>query len=382
MPTANHSQDRRPKTARRRMRVLLVLAVFIGYICPASSDSRIVFSAQRYRRASQQALVPVGKGHRLYLVDPKSLSLSSLTNGDFDDQAPAWSPDRKNVLFLRSLADGRSQLCTLTVDSRRVRAIIGLGSIGQANYKWSPDGKTIGLVRARYGAKQRWAFSLLSCSTWRPIRTILGPREFSWSPDSSRVLLRFADRDKCSVLDLKSMRITPLPICLKNTFWLSSNCILGILVDGSQASFVVVDARGNLLRRLFPKFSDKNAYFGPDSMSDYFLWHKIPGKKDTLLLEVLRFMSDGTHSQCYQVNLNDGAVRSLGEIEFGGFSRNGREFASSLNKWVGPYKRGGQRLGRLGIMSRTSGEFKRITSTLMDIRGASWYSSVDRWVFR
>ncbi len=70
-----------------------------------------------------------------------------LTYGDKNDGQPQWSPDGKQILFVRS--DGeRSQLWLLPLSGGEAHVITS-SEYGAGNPRWSPDGKKI-LYSAKY----------------------------------------------------------------------------------------------------------------------------------------------------------------------------------------------------------------------------------------
>ncbi|MDX2178264.1 MAG: S9 family peptidase [Bryobacteraceae bacterium] len=77
----------------------------------------------------------------IWLVDRDGARLRQLTNGNWRDSAPVWSPDSKRIAFL-SDRDGTTQLYTMWMDTREVAQLTHLER-APSNAKWSPDGKTL-----------------------------------------------------------------------------------------------------------------------------------------------------------------------------------------------------------------------------------------------
>jgi dipeptidyl aminopeptidase/acylaminoacyl peptidase len=78
----------------------------------------------------------------LYLLDLNTKAdPTQLTFGDKNDSQPQWSPDGKQILFVRS--DGeRSQLWLLPLSGGEAHVITS-SEYGAGNPRWSPDGKKI-----------------------------------------------------------------------------------------------------------------------------------------------------------------------------------------------------------------------------------------------
>jgi dipeptidyl aminopeptidase/acylaminoacyl peptidase len=95
-------------------------------------------------RRSHLFLMPVGGGEPVQLTD-----------GDWDDGDPAWSPDGTQLAFVSSRAQDRWRIpapdvYTLTIQEGKAGALRRLtdGSLGCGNPAWSPDGETLAFLGA------------------------------------------------------------------------------------------------------------------------------------------------------------------------------------------------------------------------------------------
>ena len=77
----------------------------------------------------------------LWLVDSSGSRLRELTNGNWRDASPVWSPDGKRIAFL-SDRDGSNQLHVMWIDTREVAQLTRLER-APSDLTWSPDGKSI-----------------------------------------------------------------------------------------------------------------------------------------------------------------------------------------------------------------------------------------------
>ncbi len=77
----------------------------------------------------------------LWIVDSSGARPRQLTQGNWRDSEPVWSPDGKRIAFL-SNRDGTEQIQVLWVDTHEVSQLTHLEK-APANVRWSPDGQRI-----------------------------------------------------------------------------------------------------------------------------------------------------------------------------------------------------------------------------------------------
>jgi dipeptidyl aminopeptidase/acylaminoacyl peptidase len=93
------------------------------------------------------------KRQHLFLVDVAGGEPVQLTDGDWDDKDPVWSPDGRRIAFISSRGEDRWRLpCpdiyTLSIDNGQAGELscLTIGTRSCYSPSWSPDGKTIAFL--------------------------------------------------------------------------------------------------------------------------------------------------------------------------------------------------------------------------------------------
>ena len=130
----------------------------------------------------------------LFVVDVSNGESRQVTDGDWDDVHPAWSPDGKHLAFVSDRYPGRRErsprvdLWVVPARGGKVRKLTR-GRGGAARPAWSPDGRTVAVYRA--GCSRASVHSLRGCraarawSIW-PAIAVRCPSGRSTSPARDR----------------------------------------------------------------------------------------------------------------------------------------------------------------------------------------------------
>lgn len=134
-------------------------------------------------------VTPAGKSD-LYVFEPATDTVTRLTNDDYTDNEPSWSPDMKQIVFssdrTRYGEDGHLNLFLLTLDTGEVRYLTCGPWIDQSPV-WSPDGRRIAFASDRDGGFNLYAVSPSGegARVGRLLGTALDP---AWTPDGKSLL--------------------------------------------------------------------------------------------------------------------------------------------------------------------------------------------------
>jgi len=185
----------------------------------------------RYVAFSQDLLDANGVNFNgIFIMEADGTHARRITSSGPDglpDGQPQFSPDGKQLVFHRELADGSYQLLTVRVDGTRLRELLP-GVDGSAP-SWSPDGKRIAFTLVRHNTDS----TLSDVATVRPngadltmvTKNPAGTASFApdYAPDGSRVVFTRANSVGCNLVTLGSSggdrRVLPSEGCLVDASW-------------------------------------------------------------------------------------------------------------------------------------------------------------------
>ncbi|HEY0957181.1 MAG TPA: S9 family peptidase [Roseateles sp.] len=131
-----------------------------------------------------------GRRKHLQLLDLTSRRLEALTQGEFDEVAPAWSPDGRQLAFLSRRSPERDRteatgLFVMPVEAgAAAQALATLTTDNDARPAWSPDGRFIALPigdETKWGAYQQWRPGLFDAGSGA-VRMLGGELDRGWQP--------------------------------------------------------------------------------------------------------------------------------------------------------------------------------------------------------
>ena len=107
-------------------------------------DAVRVYDRARYK--SDEGGLQDGRRKHIWLLGVDGSAPTRLTDGDWDDGQPEFSPDGREIAFVSNRTDGRdintvADIHVAKLDGKTRRITNGEGSYG--NPSWSPDGRTV-----------------------------------------------------------------------------------------------------------------------------------------------------------------------------------------------------------------------------------------------
>ncbi len=126
------------KTSKKRKISTDDLKNFIGVGDPQiSPDGNFILFSRSHTNDKNKVC------RSLWLTDCKSGLSRQFTNGEAD-RAARWSPDGKQIAFIRNDKDGLSQIWLIELNGGEATPLSRLEEGAVTDLKWSPDGKQIG----------------------------------------------------------------------------------------------------------------------------------------------------------------------------------------------------------------------------------------------
>jgi len=127
----------------------------------------------------------------IFTIDPTTAASKQITHGDAFDGNPAWSPDRKHIIFSsnRNQEDARmNEILVMDADGRNVRNLTNTEKGSEWSPKYSPDGARIAYaITTGDGA---YHLGLMDADGSNP-QEVAGPYRFvefpSWTRDGREV---------------------------------------------------------------------------------------------------------------------------------------------------------------------------------------------------
>jgi Tol biopolymer transport system component len=117
-------------------------------------DNRVVFAAH-------------SNGVRdIYLFDPRTETLSNLTQDDFYDYAPIWSPDGQSIIFASHVM-GHKKLFRIDLSRPQQRIQLTFGLYNDTQPSFSQDGSKVYFVSDRTGEHNLYAIELATETVYR-----------------------------------------------------------------------------------------------------------------------------------------------------------------------------------------------------------------------
>ena len=174
--------------------IKLLIICWVFALVSTLASAKIVFDAKRE------------DNFEIYTMEDDGSNLQQLTNNPRYDLCARWSPDGKQIVFVRIFGEGRQEhgnLILMDMDGGQERRLTNHPEYDGLNVAWSPDGKRIVFVRG----DQNRQLHVLEIATGEVKQLTnnegltVDPR---WSSDGKTIVYRYEGKEGKSIYTMSA----------------------------------------------------------------------------------------------------------------------------------------------------------------------------------
>ena len=132
----------------------------------------------------------IGTDTEIYSMNANGSNSTRLTNNEFVDEGPRWSPDGSKITFVSS-RDGNSEIYVMNADGSNQTRLTYSGGYDYSSLSWSPDGTKIVYTKAEYTSEWYDLDIYVMNSDGTNQTSLLGNSNCDsspdWSPDGTKI---------------------------------------------------------------------------------------------------------------------------------------------------------------------------------------------------
>jgi hypothetical protein len=342
----------------------------IGIEAPLGINGDLFFSGQFYRmsgefytyefsKEKEETLTEDGS-NRFYRVGPDG-SRQQIRFQE-EDKLRCVSPDGRRIAFVR--AD--TEVWIKPVSGGQATHLRQVKDTILSGLQWSPEGRWLAFLtcKDKTDYEPECDLTLIDVERRQSLR-YEKIEEFAWSPEG-RLYILFGDHS-AQIISPQTGAVQQVRDVIQDALWLDNHRLLGN-VPSEKMYQRLIRCIGEGGREQW-----QQTLTGP-MIDDYedLSYHRIPGERNRVLVRGRHDMTDGLHFACGIVDLPTGRCQLIQRGTLIGIAPDGSQIAVADHNWVGPYKRGGQRVGPLTLVSLKSGRTRKLTGPLAEIFWGEW----------
>jgi hypothetical protein len=358
------------KNPSRQLAALFSFSIPLLMIAAAvRADRDIAYSARYFYPPRDRRI----SHYHIYRINPDGTGRMRLTYSKHDDYGPVWSPDGKQVMFLRAyLKDGdyTRSLYVVGAEGGKVKTLVAPARREIDKYGWSPNGRWLayGLPTDQPDSGYNLPASqvvLINVKTGKVLR-IPAATTFAWSPDSKRVLvwLQFSSGDlHMRIIEPDSGKTTQLGTHLYYPVWLDNRTWIGIEAEGQSPILKMVSREGQLLRTIQPQLP---------AGGDYQVASILGSISDDPTHVALGFKYGRTAWEWYRIDLQSKVATHMPTSDEMTWSSDLKWFCGAPERALASYGAGQEFVAPLYLYDASGKRLRNLTPGTVYTEGADW----------
>jgi dipeptidyl aminopeptidase/acylaminoacyl peptidase len=172
----------------------------------------------------------------IYVIGADGSELTALTYSAAEERLPRWSPDGKQIVFVRTI-DGRGQLYLMNADGSKIRALVR-SRYDDSGPSWSPDGRSIVFSRLLSAdcLDCPTAIERVALATGAVRRLTTGPSDNAdfpaWSPDGTKIVFGSSGLEMITPAGGRPSFVQTRPAAVAQPRWSPDGTELAYQLDG------------------------------------------------------------------------------------------------------------------------------------------------------
>jgi Tol biopolymer transport system component len=301
--------------------------------------------------AARSATPPVpAPSFEIYSIRVDGTGLRNVTNSPLDEASPAFSPNGRQIAFIRSIA-GNWDLWVMNADGSGQKQLTTSADVDEFDPAWSPDGTSIAFTTATRDECPphpcpRWSVRVVHPDGTDLHEVVAGGRGGRWSPNGRKLVLEtdidpYQEAESISVARLggEVRKVSKTGDIVAHPVW-SRDGRLAFLWTGARGPDLFVSRADGRARRLVAKDAEEAPEWSPSGRQIAFV----------------------TLGRLKIVTVRTRRVRSVARAESFAWSRNGRRLALFREEW-----------GRIAVVKPDGRAFHAVTKISGQLDDSSWH---------